>query len=59
MKIHLTEEAGKALRDWLGDDEEPEQLSFYVGDGHDGHGLYVFQRDYPEDGSEFLGSLEQ
>ena len=58
MKIMLTEAAGIVLRDWLGDDESPEEINLYVGDGHSGHGLYVSLRDYPEEGSEFLGTVE-
>ena len=51
--VTLTEEESEFLRDTIGvDDVSPIRLT--VGDGHSGHGLYVSNADYQEEGSALI-----
>ncbi len=55
MKIEISSESARALRDWIG--EENNEVTLHVGPGHSGDGLYVSSADYPEEGSDFLGPV--
>lgn len=59
MKVKLERGAVQSLKDWINDgDGGINEIVLFVGDGHSGHGLYVSLAEYPEEGAEFLGSLE-
>lgn len=58
LDVCLDEEATRLLHDTMV--PEPGEVSairLQVGEGHDGHGLYVSLAEYPEEGSIFLASV--
>ena len=58
--VTLDEDQAGLLRDMLGDPAEyPEAITvrLLVGDGHSGHGLYVAQAEYQDEGAALLTSL--
>ncbi|WP_278536123.1 hypothetical protein [Delftia acidovorans] len=60
MDVTLDEDQAGLLRDMLGDREAyPEAITvrLLVGDGHSGHGLYVAQAEYQDEGAVLLASL--
>lgn len=60
MDVTLDEDQAGLLRDMLGDREAyPEAITvrLMVGDGHSGHGLYVAQAEYQDEGAVLLASL--
>lgn len=58
MKFVLSEEACRALRDYLGTEKTADGITLHVGPGHSGDGVYVSATEYPEDGADFLGAGE-
>lgn len=60
LDVTLDEDQAGLLRDMLGDPAEyPEAITvrLLVGDGHSGHGLYVAQAEYQDEGAVLLSSL--
>lgn len=60
LDVTLDEDQAGLLRDMLGDHAEyPEAITvrLMVGDGHSGHGLYVAQAEYQDEGAVLLASL--
>lgn len=60
LDVTLDEDQAGLLRDMLGDHAEyPEAITIrlMVGDGHSGHGLYVAQAEYQDEGAVLLASL--
>jgi hypothetical protein len=58
VQVDLTEDAAKFLRDTLnsGDDEPPE-ITLAVTHGHSGYGLYQWETEYPDEGSNLLQAI--
>lgn len=60
LDVTLDEDQAGLLRDMLGDREAyPEAIPvrLLAGDGHSGHGLYVAQAEYQDEGAVLLASL--
>lgn len=60
LDVTLDEEQAGLLRDMLGDPAEYEEaltVRLIVCDGHSGHGLYVAQAEYQDEGAVLLASL--
>ncbi|MDX4957866.1 hypothetical protein [Delftia acidovorans] len=60
LDVTLDEDQAGLLRDMLGDREVyPEAITvrLLVGDGHSGHGLYVAQAEYQDEGAVLLTTL--
>jgi hypothetical protein len=57
IQIDLTEEEGKAIADLVMAGDEPCEVTLCVGDGCEGHGLYAWQSEYPEEGASFIKTL--
>jgi hypothetical protein len=53
--IDLDEETAKTLGEYLGDGERP--ITFSVGPGHAGYGLYAHDTEYPEEGATFVTAI--
>jgi hypothetical protein len=60
LDVTLAEDQAGLLRDMLGDREayaEAIPVRLLVGDGHSGHGLYVAQAEYQDEGAVLLTAL--
>ncbi|KAA9167042.1 hypothetical protein F3K36_25385 [Delftia sp. BR1] len=61
LDVTLDEDQAGLLRDMLGDPAEYEEaltVRLIVCDGHSGHGLYVAQAEYQDEGAVLLTALE-
>jgi len=58
LDITLEGDEAQALYDQLGDDREDlHPIRMVVGDGHSGHGLYVAQAEYQDEGAVLITSI--
>jgi hypothetical protein len=57
MQIDLTDEAAANLAAFL-NTPNPGNVTLYIGDAHEGHGLYTWITDDPGEGSLFLQPVE-
>ncbi len=58
LDITLEGDEAQALYDQLGDDRENlHPIRMVVGDGHSGHGLYVAQAEYQDEGAVLITSI--
>lgn len=59
MSINITLKQAEAIVDSFGGDGGPEDDPIVhviaVTTGHSGPGLYLWSKDYPDEGSDFLG----
>lgn len=53
--IYLTLKQAQQIVDAFGGDEEA-IASILNGPGHSGNGVYLAWKDYPEEGSDYLGA---
>lgn len=57
VQINLREEQAKLLGEFLTASDEPPEVVLSIGNGHSGHGLYVWEAEYPEEGATFIAAM--